>query len=543
MPRSIAPFFLFLTVTVAMATPARAQHHDHSVATGKVGSVHFQTSCRAEAQPAFDRAVALLHSFEFPYAIEGFESVLKADPSCAMAAWGIAMSRWGNPFSPSPRTPAVLQAGATAVAQARALGAKTPREQGYVDAVAKLFTDAATIDHRTRVVAYRDAMTALAAAQPADTEATIFAALSLAAAAPPADKTYADQLKAGTMLEGLIAAQPDHPGLAHYIIHAYDVPPLADRALAAARRYATIAPVAPHALHMPSHTFTRVGAWQESIDTNIASGDAARREGSASEELHALDYRTYAYLQTAQDAAARQMVDALPEIRTRFDATRSGSAAPSSTSLFAFAAIPARFALERGDWAAAAALTPQPSPYAFADAVTWYAKAIGAARSGDAAGTRAAMDALAGLKAKLVEQKETYWAEQAEIQRSAAAAWLAFVEGRRDEGLTGLRAAADLEDRTEKAAVTPGPLMPAREQVGDMLLEMKRPAEALQAFEATLKKEPNRFRALAGASRAAALAGDTAKARRYGDDLAKICVKADGPVRPELAEARKLAAK
>jgi hypothetical protein len=541
MLRSIPRLFQLLATTIAMAAPAAAQPHDHAAATGTVGSVHFPTSCRAEAQADVDHAVALLHSFEFPPAIEGFQAALTRDPSCAMAEWGIAMSRWGNPFSPLQRTAAVLQAGETAVAHARTLGTKTPREQGYVDAVGKLFTGAATLDQRTRIVAYRDAMTALAAAQATDTEATIFAALAIAAAAPPSDKTYADLLRAGAMLEGLIAAQPDHPGLAHYIIHAYDVPPLADRALAAARRYASIAPGAPHALHMPSHTFTRVGAWQESIDTNIASGDAARRAGSAPEELHAMDYRTYAYLQTAQDAAARQMVDALPDLRRRLEANAARSAAWPSSALFAIAAIPARYALERGEWNAAAALAPASSPYPFVDAVTWYAKAIGAARAGDAPGTRAAMDALAGLKAKLVEQKESYWAEQAEIQRSVAAAWLAFVEGRRDDGLIALRAAADMEDRTEKAAVTPGPLMPAREQVGEMLLELKRPAEALEAFEATLKKEPNRFRALAGAARAASLAGDAATAKRYSATLVAICARADGPIRPALADARKLA--
>jgi hypothetical protein len=542
MYRSIGISIVAIWASLA-AVPARAQPHAHSaVSTGKVGVVAFQTSCRAEAQPAFNHAVALLHSFEFTHAIDGFGDALKADPSCAMAEWGIAMSGWGNPFSPSQRSPARLQSGAEAVARARAIGAKTPREAAYVDAVATLFADAATRDQRTRIVAYRDAMTALAAANAGDTEATIFAALALAAAASPSDKTYADQLKAGAMLEALIAAQPDHPGLAHYIIHSYDVPPLADRALTAARRYAGIAPVAPHALHMPSHTFTRVGAWQESIDANIASGDAARRDEATSEELHALDYRTYAYLQTAQDAAAKSVLDSLPGIQARFDPAKAGSAAPGSAGVFALAAIPARYALERGDWAAAAALVPQPSAFPFADAVTWFAKALGAARTGDAAGTRAAMDALAAIKISLVEQKEGYWAEQAEIQRRAAMAWLAFAEGRKDEALTEMQAAAAAEDRTEKAAVTPGPLAPARELVGEMLLELKRPAEALQAFEATLAKEPNRYRAVAGAARAATLVGDATKARTYAAQLVTICARADGPARPALVEARRLAA-
>ena len=256
-----------------------------------------------------------------------------------------------------------------------------------------------------------------------------------------------------------------------------------------------------------------------------------------------MDYRTYAYLQTAQDTAARRVLDSLPEVRGRFDPNKPGSAAPGYAGVFALAAIPARYALERGDWAAAAALVPQPSSYAYADALTWYAKAIGSARSGDVAGTRAAVAALADLEAKLTEQKEGYWAEQAGIQRRAAAAWLAFAEGHRDEAVAAMRDAAVREDATEKAPVTPGPLAPAREMVAEMLLEMKRPADALEAFEATLKKEPNRFRAVAGAAKAATAAGDAAKARRYAAQLVTICQRADGPARPALLEARKMAAK
>ena len=524
--------------------PAWAQHDHGSHGAGKeqLGTVHFETSCAAAAKVPFDRAVALLHSFEFSHAAEGFAVALKADPACAMAEWGIAMSRWGNPFSPSQRPPAPLAAGREAVARARTLKPKTPREAAYVEAVATLFTDVETRDQRTRLVAYRDAMAALAAAHPKDTEATIFHALAIAAAAPPQDKSYAEQLKAGALLEPLLPSQPNHPGLAHYIIHSYDVPPLANRALEAARRYAKIAPSATHALHMPSHTFTRVGSWQESIDTNIASGDAARRDGSTAEELHALDYRTYAYLQTGQDAAAKQVVDSLPEIRTRFDPTKAGNAAPGSAGVYALAAIPARYALERGDWAAAAALTPHPSAYPFADANTWVAKAIGSGRTNDPAGARAAVEALAKIRAQLVEQKETYWAGQADIQHRTAVAWQTFAEGRLNEALVEMLAAADLEDQTEKAAVTPGPLAPAREQVGEMLLAMNKHNAALEAFEATLQREPNRFRALAGAVLSAALAGKPDKARTYGQQLVKVCEKADAPGRTELVNTRKLLA-
>ncbi len=531
-----------VTLSLLLAGPVLPQQHEHgSPANEKLGVVVFSTSCRADAQPRFNRAVALLHSFEFTRAIEGFNATLEADPSCAMAEWGVALSRWGNPFAPGIRPPAPLQQGRDAANRAKAIGPKTPREGAYVEAVSQLYDSYERVDQRARMVAYRDAMARVAAANPDDTEASIFYALSIAAAAPPTDKTYADLLKAGAMLETIIASQPDHPGLSHYIIHSYDVPALADRALEAARRYAQIAPSAPHALHMPSHTFTRLGYWQESIDTNIASGAVAKREGATAEELHAMDYRTYAYLQTAQDAAAREILGALSEVRARFDPDAIGSAAPGSAGVFALAAIPARYALERGAWADAAKLVPRPSRYLYADALTYFAKAIGAARTGDAAATRSAVEALHTIKDRLTEQKEVYWAEQTEIQRRSASAWLALVEGRKAEALAEMRAAAAIEDGTEKAAVTPGPLAPARELVGEMLLQLNQPAGALEAFEATLRKEPNRFRALFGAATAARLAGDRQKARGYYASLLEICERADKPGRPELVQARRFA--
>jgi hypothetical protein len=460
-----------------------------------------------------------------------------------MAEWGIAMSRWGNPFSPSLRAPGPLKEGAAAVARGKALTPKTPREAGYLDAAGVLFTDMDTVDQRARIVRYRDAMAAHAAANRDDVEAQIFYALSIAGANAPSDKSYADLLKAGEILEKLIAGRPQHPGLAHYIIHSYDVPPLADRALAAARRYAAIAPSAPHALHMPAHTFTRVGSWQESIDTNIASADAARAVGAVAEELHAMDYQAYAALQTAQDGVVRALIAALPALQARFDPDAIGGAAPGSAGLFAAAAIPARYALERGDWKAAAALVPQSTRFLFPDAQTWFAKALGSARSGDTAGATAAIAELTRIRDELAAKKEAYWAEQAEIQRRAAAAWLALAEGRRAEALQEMQGAAEAEDKTEKAAVTPGPLAPARELVGEMLLVMNQPADALQAFEATLKKEPNRFRALAGAIRAATGAGRGDRAREHAQTLLKVCAKADPSARPELATARTLVAR
>jgi len=536
-------FSRMLALAVILTGVVAAQEHEHGASkTGKVGVVSFATSCSAAAQPIFNRAVALLHSFEFGHAIEGFTAALKSDPSCAMAEWGIALSQWGNPFGPAGRAPALLTQGREAVNRAKSIGLKSPREQAYVDAVSQLYTNFETVDHRTRVVAYRDAMQKVADSNPTDPEAAIFYALALSGAAPPTDKSYADLLKAGAILDKIFTAQPDHPGLAHYIIHSYDVPPLADRALEAARRYAKIAPAAAHALHMPSHTFTRVGYWQESIDANIASGETAKRDGSTAEELHAMDYRTYAYLQTGQDSAARKLVDSVPEVNGRFDPNAIGGAAPPAAGFFAVAAIPARFALERGAWQDAATLEARPSQYPYADALTHFARALGAARSGDAAKARSAIEALTTIKDRLDQQKDAYWAEQTEIQRRGASAWLSLLEGRKAEALAEMRDAAAREDATEKSAMTPGPLAPARELLGEMLLQINDPAEALKAFEQTLAKEPNRFRTLAGAVKAATLAGDRQKARRYSSTLLKMCDRADKPGRPELVAARRVTA-
>jgi hypothetical protein len=514
-----------------------AQDHAHSPIE-KLGKVHFKTSCAAAAQPQFDRAVALLHSFEFSAAIAAFGATSKADPSCAMTEWGVALSRWGNPFGVGLRSAAQVQQGLAAVERARAIGPKTERERAYIDAVAKLYADATRVPQKARVEAYRDAMGTLAARYPDDTEAAIFHALSLTAAEDLADKTYASRLQAVGILEPLFAKLPDHPGLAHYIIHSYDVPALAPRALGAAERYAKIAPSAPHALHMPSHTFTRMGLWHQSIESNIASATEAREQHVTGEELHATDYQMYAYLQTAQDAQARRLLEALPEIRSRFDPSGPSGAAPPSAAFYAIAAIPARWALERGAWAEATRLEAKPSGLPYVDALTEFARAVGAARAGDLTTARAALTRLDALRGRQAEMNEPYWTEQIDIQRRSAAAWLAFAEGRTEEALAGIRAAADAEARTEKAAVTPGPLAPAREQLGEMLLAAKDAKAALAAFEATLVSEPNRFRALYGAAHAASRAGDNPRAERYFTQLVTMCARAVDPVRPELQEAR-----
>ena len=512
--------------------------HDHGAAPGRLGTVHFPTSCSPAAQKDFDRGVALLHSFWFSAAIDSFKTVLERDPRCVMAHWGIAMSWWGNPFA-GFRSAQALKAGLAATDAARASGAGTDREKAYVDAVDRLYRDASTVDQRTRTVAYEKAMEALAAKYTDDVEARIFYALALDQTALPSDKTYANQLKAAAILEREFTRQPEHPGLAHYIIHSFDVPALAPRALDAARRYAKIAPDAPHALHMPSHTFTRVGSWQESIEANLASATAARKDNAASEELHALDYQAYAYLQTAQDAAAKRTVDVIGALHSKIEFAGAGNAAPVTAGYYAFAAIPARYALERDAWAEAAALVPRPSPFAWADAVTHFARALGAARTGNAAAARADVERLAALRDTLAKSKDTYWSGQVDVQRRAASAWVTLAEGRQAEALTEMREAADMEDATEKSPVTPGPIKPARELLGEMLLQLNRPAEALVEFETTLKKEPNRFRATYGAARAAEAAGQPQKAAAYYASLATLTKDGDRPGRQELAAVRK----
>ena len=528
-----------LLAVILAAGSTMAQEHEHATGDEKLGTVHFATSCNPAAQKEFDRAVALLHSFQFSRAINGFNAALKADSSCAMAYWGVALSQWSNPFAPGLKAVSQLADGRQAAERGLALEAKTEREASYVKAVSKLYADFEKTPQRARFLAYRDAMADLAARYPQDHEATIFYAVALAASEEPTDKTYASRLKAGAILEALVAKEPEHPGLAHYIIHTYDVPPLAGRALVAAQRYSKIAPDAPHALHMPSHTFTRVGYWQDSIDSNLAAAAAAQREGQTAEELHALDYQAYAYLQTAQDEAVRRLVESLPEIASRFNpkVVISGAASPSA-GYFALAAIPARYALERRDWKAAAKLEVRETPVPYTDAMTHFARGLGAAHLGDNENARASQEALARIHGRLAQSNEPYWAQQVEIQRRAVAAWLALAEGHAEDALREMKTAAELEDRTEKSAVTPGPLAPARELMGEMLLQMNQPGLALEQFAATLQREPNRFRALYGAARAAQLKGDQAASQRYFRQLLVVCERADKPGRKELAEAR-----
>ena len=530
----IAEFLL--TVLSAFAV---GQEHQH----GKVeelGTVHFATSCNEAAQKQFERPVALLHSFQFSRAIEGFHAVLKSDANCGIAYWGISLSQWSNPFALGAKHPGQLQAGRENAERGLAVGAKTERERAYIAAVGNLYRGFENTPQQARLLAYRDAMAGVAAKYPDDHEAQIFYALAISAAEDPADKTYAGRLKAGSILEKLFEQEPTHPGLAHYIIHTYDVAPLAERALPAARRYSEIAPDAPHALHMPSHTFTRTGYWQESIDSNVAAAAAARRENQTAEELHASDYEIYAYLQTAQDEAAGRVLAALPEIASRFDpeAVIAGAGGPSA-GYFALAAIPARYALERQQWKQAAQLTPRETPFPYTEAMTWFARGLGAARLKQAPQARASLVALQQIRQRLSQAGENYWAQQVQIQKLEVEAWTAFAGSRKDEALRQMKRAAELEDGTEKSAVTPGPLAPARELLGEMLLEMNAPTQALDQFKATLTKEPGRFRSLYGAAKAAQLSGNREASLKYFRQLLQVCERADKPGRSELLETRR----
>ena len=513
-----------LVLGCSFSQPARAQEETDQ----RLGTVHFETSCNEAAQRRFDRGMRYQHSFWYRASKEIFEDTLKADPQCAIAYWGIALSLLLNPFG-AP-LPANLEQGLAALQKAKAIGAKTPRENEFIAALLAFYTDYEKVDHRARLQVYLKAMEALAQHYPQDDEAQIYYALALDTAASPADKTYANQLKAAAILEGIFKRQPQHPGVAHYLIHSYDYPPIAEKGLDAATRYSKIAPTAPHAQHMPSHIFTRVGYWKESIAANAASVRAAKADKEYGDQLHGQDYMVYAYLQLAQDKNARTVID---EMATSPDA-------PGAS--FALAASPARYMVERGDWSGAAGLQVRPTKYPHVLAITHFARAVGAARSGKPDAAQADIAKLAELRDKLREAKDAYWAEQVSIQHQVASAWLLLAQGKADDALKAMSAAADAEDKTEKAPVTPGPLAPARELYGAMLLERGMTKDALIAFEATLKKEPHRLGATIGAAKAAEAMGDTGKARQHYAAAIALGEAAD-PVRTEIAAARTFMAK
>lgn len=508
---------------------ARAQEHPHQMAL-KVGTVSFANSCGPAAQEPLIRGVALLHSFAYAEGVATFRRVLALDSSCAVATWGIAALLMSNPLAGVGSSPEGAQQAQAAIAVGRRIGARTQRERDYIEAIAAYYQDWVNRPEPARQRARADAFQALAARYPEDEEAQIFAALYLGATQSLSDQTYGAYLEAAAKLEPLFARHPDHPGLAHYLIHVYDAPPIAERGLAAARRYASIAPAVPHALHMPSHIFTRVGAWTESAATNERAAAAAGAEGDVGEQLHTMDYMTYAYLQLARDADARRVMDEAARVAVSPLVRFSGP--------YGAAAIPARYAVERGDWQGAASLTPTPSAYAYAVALTYFARGLGKARRGDAAGAEAEAAQLARLRDTLAAARNDYWAKEVEVSRMGVAAWAALARGRAEEALTLMRKTADDEDGREKHIVTPGRILPARELLGDMLLELRRPAEALVEYQASQRREPGRFRSLAGMARAAAAAGDSAAARRYFARLIEIA--GTGSPRPEIALARTL---
>ncbi|HYO47847.1 MAG TPA: hypothetical protein VEY33_14285 [Gemmatimonadota bacterium] len=515
---------LLVLGTLGLAGPLRAQEHEH--AAEEVGTVHFVTSCNDAAQERFDRAVAKLHSFWFESAKEEFGAVAAADPDCAMAHWGTAMTLWGNPMARTAPSPERMQEALAAIGRAEALAPNaSPRERAYIEAVAVLYRDHESVGFLDRMQAHEEALQAVVEANPHDTEAMIFYARIMVANAAPDDLTFERQKQAAGFLIPLFVEQPEHPGLAHYIIHAFDAPPTAEFGLEAARRYAEIAPAAPHALHMPSHIFTRLGYWDESIEANRRSAEASPQPDAA---VHALDYMVYAYLQQGRDAAAGEVVGRIEDIEDPFYSGLLG---------FNTAAMPARLALERGDWAAAAMLPVPEDALAYVEAVPRFARAVGAARDGRPEMARPDIEQMEVLENDLAQAGEADWAVRVGAQRLAAEAWVAWAEGDREEALDIARRAAELEETVEKHPVTPGPILPARELYADMLLESGDAVGALAAYEATLVREPRRARALYGAGRAAEVAGDAADAGRYAQELLDLMARAD-PERPEPGWAR-----
>jgi len=522
-PLAAAAAFSFV-----LAVPAGA--HEVEEGTGQLGKVSFANSCDAKVQKELQRAVAMLHSFWYSAGEKAFRHVLEDDPSCAVATFGIAALLMSNPLAGQGASPKGAEAAMAAIEQGRRVGAKTQRERDYIEAVATYYADFANRPERARQASRAQAFDALAAKYPEDDEAQIFAALYTAGTQSQADQTYGAYRKAAAVLEKQFLKYPDHPGVAHYLIHSYDAPPIAQQGLPAARKYSAIAPDAPHALHMPSHIFTRVGAWQDSVALNRRSADVAKKDGSShAEAYHAADYMVYAQLQLGRDQEARRVLD---EFKSAAGATLAQFAGP-----YAAVAMPARLALERGNWDTAAQLPIQGTAFAHTEAITAFARSLGAARKGDIASAEKDALRLEAQHKTLVEAKNNYWATEVEVQRMAAAAWIAKAKGQADEALRLMRAAADLEDRSEKHIVTPGRVAPARELLGEMLLELKQPAAALKEFEQSQLREPNRLRGYAGAAAAADAAGQRDKARQHYAKLVELTREADTPL-PEIARAK-----
>jgi hypothetical protein len=532
---------LVLLILCAVLAAAQEDHSQHQHAVAGLGTVDLPTSCNATAQESISRGAALLHSFGYEEARITFIDAAKTDPTCAMAYWGVART-WYHPIW-APPSPDELKQGAAALDRALSIDAKTDRERDYINALAVFYKDWQTVDHVTRAKNYEQALAKVCDRNPSDDEAAIFHALQLVAIGylDPTDKTYTWQKKGSEILNQLLPRHQNHPGVAHYIIHSVDYPPLAELGLGAARAYASIAPDSPHALHMPSHIFTRLGQWDDSIASNTASMKSAIAKaqrlhggGGGFDQLHAMDYLIYAYLQQGKDTSARNTLAEMEDI-TRLDENQFAAA-------YAFAASPARWTLERHDWKAAAALEIKPAwfpwnRYRNVEALVHYARAIGAARAGDVAAARRSNDEIAAIRGAMPATRDYDWSGSIGAQWEAATALIAWAEGKKDEGLRLLRTAADHEDAVDKHPVTPGAVLPVREMLADLLMDNGAASAALTEYEAVLKTAPRRLNATAGAAKAADKVGDQAKARGYAMQLRETANNAETS-RPELEWAR-----
>jgi tetratricopeptide (TPR) repeat protein len=521
-------------ITAAALAIAAATANAEQTASEGLGTVHFPISCTA-MQARFERAVALLHSFHYPETVKAFQAVIKDDPDCAIAYWGLAMSELPNPLVP-PFPPANIKAAQEAVEHGKAAKTQTPREAEYLAAIETFYKDYAAADQKAHAERYEAAMQRLHEHYPDDSEAAIFYALALNGAVDFDDPKFTKQLKAAAILNEQAKKNPDHPGIAHYLIHSYDFAPLAAMCVETARRYDKIAPAAPHALHMPSHIYSILGMWEDSIHSNVAARAAAadywakNSPGKTAPSIpHILDFMVTADLQMAKDAEAKQLVDATAGL--------ANFPFPSLGIDTGLAAVPARYALDRGQWQEAAQLPVRDNLMPPAQSVIYFARALGAARSGSLAAARDEIGHLDEIEAKLTAAKDEYWAGQTRIQKDATAAWLAFAEGKRDVAVAAMKKAADLDDASEKNVAMENKVVPIRALLGELYLSAQMPKEALAEFETSQKTMPNRFRTIAGAAAAARAAGSVEAAKRYYRALAGLAVNGDGS-RPELAEAR-----
>ena len=503
-----------LLALVVFAVPGLAQE--------KLGKLTFPTSCDTKVQAQFERGVAMLHSYWFTEARKVFDGVVQQDPKCAMGYWGLAVNYLGNSLA-APPPPKDAVAAAEALDKARAIGAKTQREKDWIEAIGAYFKDHDKAPLNARMAAYTKAMEQMAQRYPDDFEASVYYALTLQASAPKNDKTYANQLKSAEILERLFKQNPDHPGVAHYLVHAYDYPPLADKGIKIAALYGRLAPAAPHARHMPSHIYSMVGMWEDSIASNRSALEIQ------SDYHHATDFVVYAHLQLAQDAKAKTLVDQIAALPKQDY--------PNIAVFTAVAVVPARYALERGDWAGAAKLPVVSTGRAQADSLVRFTRGLGMARSGDLAGAKGEIKAMQDLRTALEKSNQSYWADRTEEQMLAVSAWIAYAEGTRDQALKLMRDAADNEDASVKHVAMENRLYPMRELLGELLLQMGQGAAAEREFEASLKENPNRYRGLYGAARAAEAAGDRQKAAGYFEKLVALASKAD-TARPETARAK-----